>query len=138
MARNRSNSHEVRTIPLTIFQILAKDTHPRNVPGIAVYFSTLQKIRGVMSRTTYFSIPQTSRSQTTLPTISSQGNLLAGATTRVVIGFILNPFSVLKARFEVRQSRHSVEQRSLTVMVERAVFIFWRGECSCVSLQDWS
>jgi solute carrier family 25 protein 38 len=37
-----------------------------------------------------------------LPTLTSQGNLLAGATTRVGVGFILNPFSVLKARFEVR------------------------------------
>jgi solute carrier family 25, member 38 len=36
-----------------------------------------------------------------LPSLTSQGNLLAGATTRVTVGFILNPFSVLKARFEV-------------------------------------
>ena len=37
-----------------------------------------------------------------LPKLSSQGNLLAGAVTRVAVGFILNPFSVIKARFEVR------------------------------------
>lgn len=36
-----------------------------------------------------------------LPTLSTQGNLLAGATARVGVGFLLNPFSVLKARFEV-------------------------------------
>ncbi|KZS94048.1 mitochondrial carrier [Sistotremastrum niveocremeum HHB9708] len=111
----QSDDHVRGRAPRNVFQvtkeILAKDgplglwrgtvpTLMRNVPGIAVYFSTLQKIRGVMSRTTYFSIPQTSRSTTTLPTISSQGNLIAGATTRVVIGIILNPFSVLKARFE--------------------------------------
>ena len=36
-----------------------------------------------------------------LPSLTSQGNLLAGATTRVAVGFFLNPFSVLKARFEV-------------------------------------
>ena len=36
-----------------------------------------------------------------LPSLTSQGNLLAGATTRVAVGFLLNPFSVLKARFEV-------------------------------------
>ena len=37
-----------------------------------------------------------------LPSLTSQGNLLAGATARVAIGFLLNPFSVLKARYEVR------------------------------------
>jgi hypothetical protein len=36
-----------------------------------------------------------------LPKLTSQGNLIAGATTRVGVGFLLNPFSVLKARFEV-------------------------------------
>ncbi|THG98600.1 hypothetical protein EW026_g3602 [Hermanssonia centrifuga] len=36
----------------------------------------------------------------TLPKLTSQGNLLAGATARVTVGFILNPFSVLKARYE--------------------------------------
>ena len=39
-----------------------------------------------------------------LPKLSSQGNLLAGAVTRVAVGFILNPFSVIKARFEVRST----------------------------------
>jgi solute carrier family 25 protein 38 len=34
--------------------------------------------------------------------LTSSGNLLAGATTRVAVGFALNPFSVLKARYEVR------------------------------------
>ncbi|PSR72907.1 hypothetical protein PHLCEN_2v11210 [Hermanssonia centrifuga] len=38
----------------------------------------------------------------TLPKLTSQGNLLAGATARVTVGLILNPFSVLKARYEVR------------------------------------
>jgi len=35
--------------------------------------------------------------------LSSSGNLLAGATTRVAVGFAFNPFSVLKARYEVRK-----------------------------------
>jgi solute carrier family 25 protein 38 len=34
--------------------------------------------------------------------LTSSGNLLAGATTRIAVGFALNPFSVLKARYEVR------------------------------------
>ncbi|TRM68669.1 mitochondrial carrier domain-containing protein [Schizophyllum amplum] len=35
-----------------------------------------------------------------LPKLTSTGNLIAGATTRVAVGFVLNPVSVLKARFE--------------------------------------
>jgi solute carrier family 25 protein 38 len=41
------------------------------------------------------------RHSSVLPVLTSSGNLLAGATTRVAVGFILNPFSVLKARYEV-------------------------------------
>ncbi|KAG5642614.1 hypothetical protein DXG03_002484 [Asterophora parasitica] len=41
-----------------------------------------------------------SKSSSVLPTLTNGGNLLAGATTRVGVGFLLNPFSVLKARFE--------------------------------------
>ena len=37
-----------------------------------------------------------------LPVLTSSGNLLAGATTRIAVGFALNPFSVLKALYEVR------------------------------------
>jgi hypothetical protein len=39
-----------------------------------------------------------------LPTLTSHGNLIAGAVARVSVGFLLNPFSVLKARFEVRST----------------------------------
>jgi solute carrier family 25 protein 38 len=36
-----------------------------------------------------------------LPKLTSGGNLLAGASARVAVGFLLNPFTLLKARFEV-------------------------------------
>ena len=36
-----------------------------------------------------------------LPRLTTGGNLLAGATARVAVGIVLNPFSVLKARYEV-------------------------------------
>ncbi|KAG8972300.1 hypothetical protein FRC05_010142 [Tulasnella sp. 425] len=41
-----------------------------------------------------------SASGSALPKLSSQGNLIAGATARVSVGFVLNPFTVVKARFE--------------------------------------
>jgi hypothetical protein len=44
------------------------------------------------------------RHSSVLPVLTGPGNLLAGATTRVTVGFALNPFSVLKARYEVRKS----------------------------------
>lgn len=51
--------------------------------------------------------PETSGSRaktgnTALVKISSQGNLVAGAIARTSVGFMLNPITVLKARYEVR------------------------------------
>lgn len=41
-----------------------------------------------------------SSSGSLLPKLAGHGNILAGAITRVSVGFVLNPFSVLKARYE--------------------------------------
>lgn len=57
-----------------------------------------------MARSPRFSVPTVAKKEDTksvLPKLTNQGNLLAGATTRIAVGFLLNPFSVLKARFEV-------------------------------------
>ncbi|TFK56275.1 mitochondrial carrier [Heliocybe sulcata] len=78
-------------------------TLARNVPGIAIYMTGLNAVRTALAKVPYFSAssPQSGQSRgSVLPKLNSQGNLLAGATTRVAAGFILNPFSVLKARFE--------------------------------------
>ncbi|KAG1724771.1 solute carrier family 25 member 38 [Suillus lakei] len=75
----------------------------RNVPGVALYFTSLTYLRSIMAKSPYFSAHQRhdrDNSKTVLPKLSSQGNLIAGATARVGVGFILNPFSILKARFE--------------------------------------
>lgn len=72
----------------------------RNVPGVALYMTLLTQLRTVMSVSPYFRIKSDHKSSSVLPKLSSQGNLLAGATARVAVGFILNPFTVLKARFE--------------------------------------
>jgi len=75
----------------------------RNVPGIALYFTGLSQVRGFMAVSPLFAAvrkPDLERHSSVLPVLTSSGNLLAGATTRVAIGFALNPFSVLKARYE--------------------------------------
>jgi solute carrier family 25 protein 38 len=42
------------------------------------------------------------RMTSALPKLNSQGNLVAGAVARTSVGFVLNPFTVLKSRYEVR------------------------------------
>ncbi|KAG6374983.1 hypothetical protein JVT61DRAFT_3758 [Boletus reticuloceps] len=56
-----------------------------------------------MARSPHFSVSTVTTSgdkKSVLPKLTNQGNLLAGATARIAVGFLLNPFSVLKARFE--------------------------------------
>ncbi|KAH7924839.1 solute carrier family 25 member 38 [Leucogyrophana mollusca] len=78
----------------------------RNVPGVALYMTGLTQLRAVMATSPYFTAVQqrqslgVSNAPSVLPKLSSEGNLLAGATARVGVGFFLNPFTVLKARFE--------------------------------------
>ncbi|KAH8106345.1 solute carrier family 25 member 38, partial [Cristinia sonorae] len=77
----------------------------RNVPGVAVYFTGLNYVRTVMATSRYFAATWTqdrsdNKHHSTLPKLTSQGNLLAGATTRTAVGVLLNPFTILKARYE--------------------------------------
>ncbi|KAI0366224.1 solute carrier family 25 member 38 [Pilatotrama ljubarskyi] len=76
----------------------------RNVPGVALYFTGLNQFRAFLATSPYFAplrAPSASSySSSTLPKLTPQGNLLAGAVTRVAVGLVLNPFSVLKARYE--------------------------------------
>lgn len=78
----------------------------RNVPGIALYMTGLSYVRAMLATSPYFSgvknnpLSPATKHSSVLPTLTSQGNLLAGATTRVGVGFLLNPFTVLKARYE--------------------------------------
>lgn len=73
-----------------------------------MYFTGLSQVRTVMATVPYFAVIQTAAHErnkhgTTLPKLNSHGNLIAGAVTRVTVGFVLNPFSVLKARYEVSE-----------------------------------
>ena len=71
-----------------------------------MYFTGLSEARFIMAKSPYFAMAPTSHTDgnkngSTLAKLNSKGNLIAGAVTRVTVGFMLNPFSVLKARFEV-------------------------------------
>ncbi|KAI0029669.1 solute carrier family 25 member 38 [Vararia minispora EC-137] len=78
----------------------------RNIPGIALYMTGLSQVRSMLARTSMFSAPEGQRRLSTLPTLSHSGNMFAGAATRVAVGILLNPISVLKARYE--SSLHSL------------------------------
>jgi len=75
-------------------------TLARNVPGVGLYFYTLQTVRYHL--TPYFPSTSTtsSSSSSVLPKLSPNGNLISGALCRTAIGLLLNPFAVVKARFE--------------------------------------
>lgn len=68
-----------------------------------MYFAGMNQVRTMLARTPYFSVTGTERtsSGSVLPKLNKQGNLIAGACTRVAVGALLNPFTVLKARYEV-------------------------------------
>lgn len=62
----------------------------------------LTHLRSFIARSPRFSIKKVqNNTKTVLPKLSNSGNLLAGATARIAVGLVLNPFSVVKARLEV-------------------------------------
>jgi len=56
-------------------------TVARNVPGVALYFASLNQLRSILPN-------------------SVAGNLLAGATARSSVGLVLMPMTVIKTRME--------------------------------------
>lgn len=105
MERNSAFSHAVR-IPSggsTAFKLIGGC---RNVPGVALYMTSLTQLRTIMARSPYFALANKDPfaqggHSSVLPKLSLHGNLISGATARVGVGFLLNPVTVLKARFEV-------------------------------------
>ena len=80
-------------------------TIARNVPGVAAYFYTLNELRWLVAKWQVpgLSTPDTStRTQrsSTLARLSNTGNIVTGALARVTIGLLLNPISIVKARYE--------------------------------------
>lgn len=91
-------------IILCVFVCLFFVLH-RNVPGQALYLTSVQQVRDAIGRM----LPSFARTKdaagerlTTLVKLTPTGNLVAGAVTRTAIGFVVNPLTVVKARFEVR------------------------------------
>jgi solute carrier family 25 protein 38 len=66
----------------------------RNVPGSAMYFFALAEIRSALA---------TSHSTTGKNPLQTWDNLLAGATARGSVGFIMMPITVVKIRYEVSE-----------------------------------
>ncbi|BEI90967.1 uncharacterized protein CcaverHIS019_0310370 [Cutaneotrichosporon cavernicola] len=77
-------------------------TVARNVPGVALYFYMLSAIRHELTLVPFFARTTASNEgkRSALAQLSSSGNLVAGAVARTSVGFVLNPITVIKARFE--------------------------------------
>lgn len=101
----------------------------RNVPGVALYFTGLTKIRTLMASSPHFSVAQRKQtnSSSVLPKLSSQGNLIAGALARSTVGFILNPFTILKARYESNLHSYSSLSSAFTSLVRAGPSEMFRG-----------
>ena len=54
-----------------------------------------------MTSVPFLAVQDSRRSSSPLARLSPLGNLLSGAGARTVVGLVLNPFTLLKARFEV-------------------------------------
>ncbi|KAF8351087.1 solute carrier family 25 member 38 [Amanita rubescens] len=101
----------------------------RNVPGFAMYMTGLTQLRISMAKSPYFAgIQSSSATNTTLlPTLTTQGNLIAGATARVAVGFLLNPFSVLKARYESNMYAYKSFSQALVSVARQGPSEILRG-----------
>ncbi|RSH87593.1 uncharacterized protein EHS24_000105 [Apiotrichum porosum] len=80
-------------------------TIARNVPGVAMYFYMLSSFRYEMAKmpmfaTTVETTSKDGKQRSALTKLSSGGNLVAGAVARTSVGFVLNPITVIKARYE--------------------------------------
>ncbi|KAF9782124.1 solute carrier family 25 member 38 [Thelephora terrestris] len=110
----------------------------RNVPGIAMYMTALSRVRFAMANSPYFAAVRAaapSENSSTLPRLSTTGNLVAGATTRVGVGFLLNPFSVLKARYESNMYTYPSFSTALVSLVRAGPSELFRGFAAS-SLRD--
>jgi len=112
----------------------------RNVPGLALYMTGLNYVRAMMAKSPYFAQVKSSQSSTTkhssiLPTLTNQGNLIAGAATRVSIGFALNPLSILKARYESTMYSYTSLTSALISILRSGPSEFFRG-CFATAVRD--
>ncbi|KND01197.1 uncharacterized protein SPPG_04287 [Spizellomyces punctatus DAOM BR117] len=92
----------------------------RNVPGSALYFVTLDKMRhGLRSLRT--------REKGTMLNDSTV-NLLSGGAARVAVGYILMPITVIKVRYESNFYNYtSIWQASRSILKEEGIGGLFRG-----------
>ncbi|KIK55346.1 hypothetical protein GYMLUDRAFT_47905 [Collybiopsis luxurians FD-317 M1] len=114
----------------------------RNVPGVALYMTSLTQLRFLMASSNYFTVPITSdraanptHAGSVLPKLTNTGNLLAGATTRVAVGLLMNPLTVLKARFESNIYAYQTLSGAFASLVRSGPAELLRG-VSAASLRD--
>lgn len=86
---------------------------------LSSFRSELSRVPAFQRR--YQAADSTAASRTALAQLSPTGNLLAGAVARTSVGFVLNPITILKARFE---SNAYSQYRSLS----GAMSHLWRTE----------
>ena len=84
-------------------------TIARNVPGVAAYFYTVNELRWFVAswQVPWLSLHvgqlrerEAGAHASPLARLSTAGNLVTGAVARVGIGLLLNPVTIVKARFE--------------------------------------
>ena len=89
-----------------------------------MYKTMLTQVRTIMAASPSFVVLQRAPPQrnpptpsrmigSVLPKLSPAGDFLAGGTARIIIGVILNPLSVLKARFESNLTHNTAEYRTI-------------------------
>lgn len=101
-------------------------TVARNVPGVALYFYSVSHLRHVASHqqipliSVALSPSDAAAGSSTMAKLSTTGNLLTGGVARVVVGFLLSPVTVVKARFE--SSNFSVATEKTLIASMRQIY----------------
>lgn len=78
----------------------------RNVPGVALYYYTLTNLRQSLVKLNPPPASGLSTTTSSRPKLPFIQDLFAGATSRVAVGFLLMPFTVLKTRAESSLYQH--------------------------------
>lgn len=106
-------------------------TLARNVPGVALYYTSLQQVRYTFAAVFPWAVASQKTTQaangkvSTLPVLSHGGNMAAGALTRTAIGLVLNPLTIVKARFESNYySYNSITQAVMSLSREGPRMLF--------------
>ncbi|KAH7344159.1 mitochondrial carrier [Rhizoctonia solani] len=105
-------------------------TIARSVPGVAVYFYTLQSVRARLVKIPSLAAPTATVNEkgSALPKLTPGANLASGACTRVAVGFLLSPLAVLKARFESGAFEYtSIPQGFKSLVQTSGIRGLWQG-----------